>query len=167
LPFSIGSPKLLRRSYTSKTKKRALVRRSHTKRNISILATLVVVVVIIVALSVALSPPPSYIMIVHVYDTTKANPPPQTLLEFTPTMAVHNVNVTVSGPNYPPTTRGPGPDGIVGWGPDDQLVAGSYQITISSNGYQTNTVTYVLGPNCSDRTSDGQCHPLVPMTPKP
>ncbi len=165
MPFSTGRPNLLRRSYTSKTKRRAIVRKSHTRRNISILATLVVVVIIVIALSVALSPAPTYVMVVHVYDSTKGSP--QTLYNFTDAMAVHNVTVTVSGPGYPATTRGPALRGIVAWGPDDQLKAGSYQITVSSSGYANNTVTYVLGPNCFDKTPapDEQCHPLVPMNP--
>ena len=146
----------------SKARRRTFVKKSHTRRNISILATLIVVVVIVVVLSGAFSPPPTYIMIVHVYDKTKGTP--QTVYEFDNSTAVHNVNVTISGPNYPATTRGPAPDGIVGWGPNDQLLAGSYQITVSASGYVTNTVTYVLGVNCIDRAYD-QCHPLVPMTP--
>jgi len=164
LPFSTGSPKLLRRSYTSKTKRKAVVKRSHAGRNISILATLVIVVIIVIALSGAFSPAPTYVMVVHVYDSTKGSP--QTLYNFTDAMAVRNVTVTVSGPGYPATTRGPAPKGIVAWGPDDQLKAGSYQITVSSSGYATNTVTYFLGPNCFDKTTpDEQCHPLVPMNP--
>ncbi len=163
LPFSIGSPKLLRRSNTSKTKRRAFVKKSHTRRNISILATLVVVVIIVIGLSGAFSPAPTYVMVVHVYDSTKGSP--QTLYNFTDAMAIHNVTVTVSGPGYPETTRGPAPYGIVAWGPDDQLKAGSYQIKVSSSGYATYTETYVLGPNCFDKTPDEQCHPLVPMNP--
>ena len=164
MPFSIGSPKLLRRSYTSKTKRRAVAKGSHTRRNISILATLVVVVIIVIGLSGALSPAPTYVMVVHVYDSTKGSP--QTLYNFTDAMAVHNVTVTVSGPGFPATTRGPAPYGIVAWGPDDQLKAGLYQIKVSASGYATNTVNYVLGPNCFDKTpNDEQCHPLVPMNP--
>jgi hypothetical protein len=124
----------------------------------------VVVVIIAIALSIAFSPAPTYVMVVHVYDNTKGSP--QTLENFTAAMAVHNVTVTVSGPNYPATTRGPAPEGIVAWGPDDQLRAGSYQITVSANGYVTSTFTYGLGPNCFDKTTNpDQCHPLVPMTP--
>ncbi len=103
-------------------------------------------------------------MVVHVYDDTKGSP--QTLTDFTSTMAVRNVTVTVSGPNYPSTARGPAPEGIVAWGPDDHLLAGSYQITVSADHYANFTQTYVLGPNCFDKTTNpDQCHPLVPMTP--
>lgn len=146
-------------------KRKTFVKKSHTRRNLSILATLAVAVIITVALSGALSPAPTYTMIVHVYDRTKGTP--QTVYEFTEPMAVHNVTVTVSGPNYPATTRGPAPDGIIGWGPNDQLAAGTYQITVSKSGYTTNTVSYFLGPSCVDKTPDDQCHPLVPMTPTP
>src|SRR5262249_49175120 len=148
----------------SKIKRTATVKRGHTRRNISLLATGVVIVIIIVALSIALSPPATYVMVVHIYDRSKVTSELQTLTDFTESIAVHNVTVTVSGPNYNATTRGPAPDGIVAWGPDDHLLAGSYTIMVSSTGYANSTVSYILGPNCFDKTTNpDQCHPLVPM----
>ncbi len=137
------------------------MKKSHTARNISLLSLIVAIGVVAIALSGALSTPqaPSaFVMIVHVYDQAKGNP--QTVYDLTEPELIQNVNVTVSGPNYPPTTRR-APSGIVAF---DQLSAGTYQITVSSNGYVSSTVAYLVGPNCLDRTPDGQCHPLVPMT---
>ena len=97
-------------------------------------------------------------MVVHVYDPAKGNPNPQTLTDLTEQQLIANVTVTVTGAN--PGTQIT-PTGIIAY---DQLPAGSYQITVTRAGYKSNVVTYVLGPNCVDRTPDGQCHPLVPMT---
>ncbi|SRR5712692_1834867 len=133
----------------------ALKRKSHTGRNISILALLATVAVVAVALSGALSPSPqpTYVMLVHVYDSRYH---PQTVYDLNETMLIENVNVTVSGVDQPTRFT---PTGIIAY---DQLPVGPYQITLSGNATINAPFTYVVGPNCEDRTPDGQCHALVP-----
>ncbi len=161
MPFSTGRPNLLRRSYTSKTRRKTFVKKSHTRRNISILATLIVVVVIIVALSGALSPPPpvtitpTYTMLVHVYDN-RYQPIVHSVYDLNETELIGYVNVTVAGVQQP--TR-PTPTGIIAY---DNLTAGTYRITLSGNASLAAPFSYTVGPNCEDRTSEGQCHALVP-----
>ncbi len=138
----------------------ALKKKSHAGRNISILAVLITVVVIAVAFSGALSPQPThimptYIMLVHVYDSSYH---PQTVYNLTEAMLIENVDVTVSGVDQPTRFT---PTGIIAY---DQLTAGTYQITLSGNATINAPFTYVVGSNCEDRTPDGQCHALVPAS---
>jgi hypothetical protein len=114
-----------------------------------------VVVIIVVALSGALSSRPTYIMVVHVYDNTY-QPFVHSVFDLNETELIEYVNVTVAGVDQP--TR-PTPTGIITY---DNLPAGTYHITVSGNGTVTTPFLYVLGPNCPDKTSDGQCHALVP-----
>lgn len=134
------------------SKRKAFVKKSHTRRNISILATLVVVVIIIVALSGALSQAPTYIMVVHVYDN-HYEPFVHSLLDLNLTELIPYVNVTVAGVSELPT-----PTGIIDFA---SLKAGTYQITVSGNGTRTTPFAYYVGPNCADQYQ-GQCHALVP-----
>ena len=115
---------------------------------------MVAIVLVAVAVSGVLTAA-TYVMIVHVYDS-KWNP--QTVYDLNVTMLVANVTVTVSGVSDPTRYT---PTGIIGY---DQVPAGSYQIQVQGSGYTSNSITYVVGPNCPDRTPDGQCHALVPIT---
>ncbi len=92
-------------------------------------------------------------MVVHVYDNHYN---PQTVYNVTEAMLIANVTVTVAGVDQPTRLT---PTGIIVY---DQLPAGTYQITVSGNATLTTPFRYYLGPNCADRTSDGQCHALVP-----
>ena len=137
------------------------MRKNHTARNLVILAVIIAIAVAAVGLPSLLqqAPPPStFTMVVHVYDPAKGTP--QTLYNLTQAELVNGATVVVSGGNQPAQTQFAS-GGII---PFTQLPAGAYQITVSSPGYNSNTVPYSLGPNCVDRTPDGECHPLVPMT---
>ncbi len=50
------------------------VRKRHTGRNLSIVGLVLAIVVIAVVLSGALTPQPTFVMIVRAYDQTKGNP---------------------------------------------------------------------------------------------
>ena len=158
-PFSISVDQSNNRAraYLSRAREKAVHRRKrHTARNLSILVLVVSIALIAVAVSGVLTPP-TYVMVVHVYDSSKGNP--QTVYDLTPQMLVANVTVTVPGVSDPARFT---PTGIIAY---DQLGAGSYQIQVQGTGYSSNTIRYDIGPNCPDRTpNDGQCHALVPIT---
>ncbi len=149
-PFSASAHTLTKP--TSRNKK-GPKKASHATRNILIFGLVVIVVVVAAALFSATS---TYVVFVHAYDQSKGNP--QTIEDLTIDMLVANVTVTIAGAN--PATRFT-PTGIIAY---DQLAPGSYQITITGQGYSPTTVAYSVGDNCAGRTPDGQCHALVPMT---
>ncbi len=140
-------------------------KKRHTGRNLTILGFLVAVAVITVALSGAFTPetpaktPPTFALFVHVYDQALA-PTWQDIKN--QSQLVANVTVSVSGSNGTVFTHIT-PTGIIS---PDPLPAGTYQVTVSKEGYTANPVTYVLGPNCADKTPDGNCHVYIPMTKK-
>jgi hypothetical protein len=144
----------------AKAQRKTFVKRSHTGRNISILAILVVVVVLAVALSGALTPAPpaaTYAMVVHVYDS-KYQSMVHSVYNLTESMLIENVTVTVAGVDQPTRFT---PTGIIVY---DQLPAGTYTINVSGNATIVAPYSYVLGANCPDQTPDGQCHALVAAT---
>jgi len=136
------------------------VKRRHTGRNLSILAIVVAVVVIVIAVSGSLiqQVPTSFPLFVHVYDKNKA-PTWQDVTR--QDQLVLNVTVSVSGPNGVGFTH-VAPYGIIA-GPDP-FPAGTYNVTVTKAGFSPNFVLYALGPNCADKTPDGNCHVYIPMS---
>ncbi len=116
----------------------------------------IAVVVIAVVLSGALTPPATFVVFVHAYDKQYGDH--LTIEQLSKTMLVGNVTVTVSGAPDQPTRFTP--TGIIAY---DQLHAGTYNITLTANGYASKTITYLVGPSCVIPL-DGNCHALVPIT---
>lgn len=137
-----------------------MVKRTHTTRNVTILATLVSIVIVGIVLSGALSPPqpPSVVVLIHVYD--QAYGTPQTI---NASAFINSVTVTVSGPRNFTTTV----DGVLLPEQIGSFPMGPYQITASKTGYVTASVSYVVGPDCKDRDQLGACHIWVAMQKSP
>ena len=106
------------------------------------------------ALSGALSPPQSFVVLIHVYDPVYGTP--QTI---NATAFIDGVQVDVSGPrSYSATVNGVLPPEQIG-----KLPPGTYQIRAVKTGYQTTNVTYIVGPNCENRDLFEACHIWVAM----
>lgn len=135
--------------------KRAKVRRkSHAARNFAIVVSLVAVAIAAVVLSGALSPPPTFVVLIHVYD--QAYGTPQTI---NASAFINGVAVTVSGPrSFTATVNGVLLPEQIGSFPQ-----GPYQITASKPGYETANLTYAAGPDCKDRDLLGACHVWIAM----